>query len=129
MRKTHLWSGAAVMAIAGLLVAGPAAAAHRHHGQSTPAERAQTKQLNLQQLAMAQGQAPANMTASVATPNQTPEVSTPMNNAANGASNAVNGATNAAGNAASDAGNAANSAVQPVTPTPPAKPQTPPSGY
>jgi hypothetical protein len=76
MRKSHLWSGAAVVAFAGLLATAPAVAAthHRHHGQSTAAEREKTKQLNLQQLAMAQGQAPSNMTASVAAPNATPEV-------------------------------------------------------
>jgi hypothetical protein len=126
MRKTHLWSGAAILAFAGLVAAAPAGAAthHRHHGMSTPAEREKTKQLNLQQLAMAQGQAPSNMTASVAAPNATPEVSTPMNNAVNGANNAVNGAVNGAGNAA-------NSAVQSVTPSPQPQPQpqTPPSGY
>jgi hypothetical protein len=76
MRKSHLWSGAAVVALAGLLATAPAVAAthHRHHGQSTAAEREKTKQLNLQQVAMAQGQAPSNMTASVAAPNATPEV-------------------------------------------------------
>ena len=61
MRKFQLLGSACVLALTGALIAAPAAA-HTHH-PSTPQERAQTRDLNLQQLAAAQGQAPANQQA------------------------------------------------------------------
>ncbi len=61
MTKTFARSGVAIVAFAGLLVAAPAMA-FTHH-PSTPAEREQTKELNLQALSSAQGQAPANQMA------------------------------------------------------------------
>ena len=131
MRKTKLWSGAAVLALAGVLAA-PALAAthHRHHqGQSTPAERAQTKQLNLQQLAMAQGQAPSNMTASVAKPNATPEVSTPNLNTNNNNTNS-NMSSSPTTTAQPGSNDESSQPVSPQTPTPDQKPATQPSsGY
>src|SRR5580692_7435293 len=65
MTKSFARSGVAVVALAGLLAAAPAMA-FTHH-PSTPAERAQTQQLNEQSLAAAQGQAPANQMAANAT--------------------------------------------------------------
>jgi len=61
MTKTFARSGVAIVAFAGLLVAAPAMA-FTHH-PSTPAEREQTKELNLQALSSAQSQAPANQMA------------------------------------------------------------------
>ena len=130
MSKTKLWSGAAVLVLAGVL-ASPSLAAthHRHHqGVSTPAERAETKKLNEQQLAMAEGQAPSNMTASVATPSATPEVSTPsMNNDTNTNSNMSSSPTTTA---QPNSNNAPSQTVTPQTPQPDQKPATQPSsGY
>jgi hypothetical protein len=61
MRKFRALGGAAVLALTGVLIAAPATA-FTHH-PSTAKERAATRDLNLQQLAIAQGQAPANQQA------------------------------------------------------------------
>jgi hypothetical protein len=61
MRKFPALGSALVLALTGAFVAAPALA-HTHH-PSTPQERQQTRDLNLQQLQMAQGQAPANQQA------------------------------------------------------------------
>jgi hypothetical protein len=61
MRKFPALGSALVLALTGAFVAAPALA-HTHH-PSTPQERQQTRDLNLQQLQIAQGQAPANQQA------------------------------------------------------------------
>jgi hypothetical protein len=61
MRKFQTLGSALVLALTTALIAAPASA--RTHHPSTPQERAQTRDLNLQQLAIAQGQAPANQQA------------------------------------------------------------------
>jgi hypothetical protein len=61
MRKFQVLGSAIVLALTGALIAAPADARTRH--PSTPQERTQTRDLNLQQLAIAQGQAPANQQA------------------------------------------------------------------
>src|SRR5215469_12823230 len=66
MRKLRALGGAAMLVLAGALIAAPASA--RTHHPSTPQERSQTRDLNLQQLAIAQGQAPANQQAMNAAP-------------------------------------------------------------
>src|SRR5215472_15938825 len=65
MRKFQVLGSAVVLALTGALITAPASA--RTHHPSTPQERAQTRDLNLQQLAIAQGQAPANQQAMNAT--------------------------------------------------------------
>lgn len=84
MKKFQALGGAFVFALTGALVAAPAFA--RTHHPSTPQERAQTRDLNLQQLAAAQGQAPANQQAMNANqqpaqpaPAQTENQNTPSN--------------------------------------------------
>jgi hypothetical protein len=61
MTKFQVFGSALALALAGAMVAAPAMA--RTHHPSTKAERAQTSDLNKQQLAIAQGQAPANQQA------------------------------------------------------------------
>ncbi len=67
MKITLTRSGTVIVAFAGLLAAAPAMA-FTHH-PSTAAERAQTRDLNLQALQKAQGQAPSNMQANLGTQN------------------------------------------------------------
>jgi hypothetical protein len=61
MRKFPVLGSALVLALSGAFIAAPAMA-FTHH-PSTPQERQQTKELNLQSLQQAQGQAPANQQA------------------------------------------------------------------
>jgi len=61
MRKFRALGSAVVFTLTGTLIAAPATA--HTHNPSTPQERAQTRDLNNQQLAIAQGQAPANQQA------------------------------------------------------------------
>jgi hypothetical protein len=68
MRKFRALGSAVVFALTGALIAAPATA--RTHHPSTSQERTQTRDLNLQQLAIAQGQAPANQQAMNAQPGQ-----------------------------------------------------------
>ena len=72
MTKFQALGSAFALALAGAIVAVPAMA--RTHHPSTSGERAQTRDLNLQQLAIAQGQAPANQQATNANaqPSQNP---------------------------------------------------------
>lgn len=76
MMKTML-SGAAIA----MLVAISAPAFAFTHHPSTPQERSQTRDLNLEQLAIAKGQAPSNMQANAGT-TEAPGMASP---AANGA--------------------------------------------
>jgi hypothetical protein len=77
MRK--FFASSAVV-IASLVVASPAFA-FTHH-PATRAERAQTRDLNLQQLAIAQGHAPGNMQASTGAPATTDNAASTDQNAA-----------------------------------------------
>jgi hypothetical protein len=61
MMKFQALGSAVALALAGTMIAVPAMA--RTHHPSTRSERAQTKDLNVQQLAIAQGQAPPNQQA------------------------------------------------------------------
>jgi hypothetical protein len=61
MRKFPALGSALVLALTGALITAPAVA--RTHHPSTAKEREATRDLNLQQLAAAQGQAPANQQA------------------------------------------------------------------
>src|SRR5215469_12193527 len=61
MKKFQVLGSAVVFSLTGALIAAPATAHTRH--PSTPQERAQTRDLNLQQLAIAQRQPPANQQA------------------------------------------------------------------
>lgn len=63
MKKSSARSAAAMLALAGLVAAAPAMAFTRH--PETPAEAGQTRQLNLQSLQQAQGQAPSSMQANL----------------------------------------------------------------
>jgi hypothetical protein len=67
MRKFPILGSVLALALAGSVVTVPALArTHHHHStkaHSSKAERAQTADLNKQQLAIAQGQAPANQQA------------------------------------------------------------------
>ena len=117
MKKFQALGGAIVFALTGALIAAPAFA-RTHHPSSTPQERAQTRDLNLQQLAAAQGQAPANQQAMNANqqpaqpaPAQTEKQNAPSSQGQAGQSNAP------APNAPS------NSAPAPATPSDQSTPQ------
>jgi hypothetical protein len=101
--------------IAGLIAASPALA-FTHH-PATPAEKAQTRDLNLQQLAIIQGHAPGDMQANTSAP--TTDQSAPATNAP---------ADQAAPAAAPNAPAAPQNSAQPAPQTdqaPAPQPQTP----
>lgn len=77
MTKSFARGTAAALVITGLFAIAPAMA-FTHH-PSTASEREQTRQLNEQQLAIAEGRAPANMTASIGANGQSNATSSDMN--------------------------------------------------
>ena len=74
MKKFQAMGGMLALAVATAFIGTPASA-FTHH-PSTPKERAQTADLNRQQLAVAQGQAPADQQAMNASSNQSSNVPT-----------------------------------------------------
>jgi hypothetical protein len=131
MRKFPALGSALVLALTGAFIAAPALAHTRH--PSTPQEREQTRQLNMQALQQAQGQAPANQQAmngqqqqqAAPTPQQgVQENQAPANSDQSGNSQAAP-TTAPSGNAPAD--NTDKPAAQ--TPSAPQQQQPAPSGY
>jgi hypothetical protein len=118
MKKFQALGSVLALALAGTIVTVPAMA--RTHHPSTSGERAQTRDLNMQQLAIAQGQAPANQQA--------------MNGAAQPQNQNMNQNQNVPADQMTNGGQTAQAPSNTQSaPAPEQKPQTPapstPSGY
>lgn len=128
MRKFPALGSALVLALTGAFVAAPALA-HTHH-PSTPQERQQTRELNLQSLQQAEGQAPANQQAMNATQQQPAaqmqdQKNQPMNSSPAGQTNAQPTGAEGGGQPA----NANDSTAQEKTQPTQQQQQTAPGGY
>jgi hypothetical protein len=121
MKKFPILGSVLALAVAGSIATVPAVA--RTHHPSTKTERAQTRDLNKQQLAIAQGQAPANQQAMNGSA-QPPAQSTPNQNVP--ADQTMNGGQTAQAPAPQSQAPQGSSPSQ--QPAPQQSPQAPPSG-
>jgi len=124
MKKFPILGSVLALAVAGSIATVPAVA--RTHHPSTKTERAQTRDLNKQQLAIAQGQAPANQQAMNGNAQQQPAQGAPNQNQNVPADQTMNGGQTAQAPAPQSQSSQGSSPSQQPAPQP--SPQAPPSG-